>query len=120
MSEIQKKIVMKNPCSMWKENKEITILFENAGEQTFLCLYDEKKEKYFYCEKAQHSYHSRLFNKKMKVIEKEIVYTAEEMRMKALNKYFDAEQKRNQALGVLQATTQPIQQQTKEHKLLED
>ena len=45
MSEIQKKIVMKNPCSMWKENKEITILFENAGEQTFVCLYDEKKEK---------------------------------------------------------------------------
>ena len=99
--KIEERIVKKNPCKMWKENKEITIYFTKAGKQTFICCYDERGEKYFYSEEANHSYHSRLFNKMMDVIVLDKVYTSDEMKDIALEKYLKAEKKRQQALEVI-------------------
>ena len=99
--KIEERAVKKNPCKMWKENREITIYFKEAGKQTFICCYDERNEKYFYSEEANHSYHSRLFNKLMDVIVYENVYSSEEMKEIALEKYLTAEKKRQQALEVI-------------------
>jgi len=118
---MNKEIVFKkkNPCNMWKEHKEIIIKFPNLDEniqiQKFTCLIDERKDKYFYSEEADYGYHSRLFNKQMLVGTEQIIYSADEMKNIAVNKYLNARKQMNKALEVIEQT----QESLKENKLLE-
>ena len=98
---IKKKTIKKNPATMWKENKEITIRFKNSVDIKFICLYDENADEYFYSEKAHHGYAIRLFNKSMDIIVDEIIYTKKEMENIAIEKYLKATKQRSKAMDVL-------------------
>jgi hypothetical protein len=106
--EYQKQIIRKNPKDMWKEGREISIRFENAGDINFVCVLDDADEKYFFSQQADHSYHERLFNKQMDVIIEKPVYTAREMHFKALDKAIKSKKALDKAVKVLQQTKPQI------------
>lgn len=91
----------KNPSSMWKLGKIIEISFGEAGIVKFECVKDDRGEDYFYCEKANYSYHRRLFNKKMPVAHYEKIFTQEEMAMKIRTKILDADIKKQKLVSAL-------------------
>lgn len=106
--KLQDKVVKRNPTTMWKDQKEIFIVVGRAGKQRFICCYDDRKEKYFYSPEANHSYHSRLFNRMMDVVVEEKVYTKDEMRDIAINKYIKAHNQMQQSVEVLNSIQNPI------------